>query len=209
MLWLFFGLLGAHRFYCGQRDKLLHIYVCTLGFVGVGWVADGINMAKLVALSNRRMGGDSAMMFAGGRPKGSRHIQLEELMADDVHGADHHLQDVDNFEPSEVTCECFEPSEVDAHGPALLPGAAGACAGSAAGVKRGHDRKTERERDEERAVVGDDTCRDGRGRPEKSEAWDSRTQPLLGVGEGRFPAPISSERVSAVDGLPHAGEGRR
>ena len=33
VLWLFFGFLGAHRYYCGQRDSTMLIYSCTLGLV--------------------------------------------------------------------------------------------------------------------------------------------------------------------------------
>lgn len=39
-LWLFFGFLGAHRFYL-RRSHTAILYLCTAGLFGLGWLADG------------------------------------------------------------------------------------------------------------------------------------------------------------------------
>jgi len=77
VLWLLFGPLGAHRYYCGQRDSTLLIYACTLGLGGIGWLADGLWTAGLVVASNRRS--PSAHIRGTTGAKSLRHIELTDF----------------------------------------------------------------------------------------------------------------------------------
>lgn len=52
-IWLFFGLLGGHWFYLGHPWRGV-IYFCTAGWLGVGWIIDGINLPDYVRLHNDR-----------------------------------------------------------------------------------------------------------------------------------------------------------
>ena len=73
ILWLFFGPVGAHRYYCGQRDMMLWMYGCTLGLGGIGWLADAALLPGLVATHNRRGdAGAKGLMHL-------RHVELNDL----------------------------------------------------------------------------------------------------------------------------------
>lgn len=45
ILCVFFGWLGIHRFYEGKVFTGL-LYLCTLGFFGIGWIVDIVRLAK-------------------------------------------------------------------------------------------------------------------------------------------------------------------
>ena len=58
VLWFFFGLLGAHRFYYGKQITGV-IWFCTLGLLGIGWIVDAFLMPL--------MDDEADMKFAPGR----------------------------------------------------------------------------------------------------------------------------------------------
>ena len=45
LLCVFFGWLGVHRFYEGKVFTGL-LYLCTLGFFGIGWIVDIVRLTK-------------------------------------------------------------------------------------------------------------------------------------------------------------------
>ena len=47
VLWAFFGLFGAHRFYVGRWESGL-VYLFTFGGCFVGWIIDGFILPQLV-----------------------------------------------------------------------------------------------------------------------------------------------------------------
>ncbi|KAJ1486560.1 hypothetical protein T484DRAFT_1789160 [Baffinella frigidus] len=47
LLWLLFGIMGAHRFYL-KHPKVGVIYLCTLGGFGIGWLADLYLLRRLL-----------------------------------------------------------------------------------------------------------------------------------------------------------------
>lgn len=53
LIWLLLGLLGGHWFYLGRPGRGV-IYFCTAGYLGVGWVIDGINLPDYVRLRNEQ-----------------------------------------------------------------------------------------------------------------------------------------------------------
>ena len=58
LLWLFFGLIGVHRFYVGHRGWGI-AYLLTLGLFGIGWLVDLFLIPSYVAAYNHRL--DHAM----------------------------------------------------------------------------------------------------------------------------------------------------
>ena len=105
MLWTLFGLLGAHRFYCGQRQARLTIYACSLGGLGLAWLADGLSMRALVAAANtkggqRREGGGVREIYGEGGRGARGHVELRDLSGHVMlRSEDLLVQDVDEFEP--------------------------------------------------------------------------------------------------------------
>lgn len=51
LLWIFFGIFGAHRYYLDDNN-LGTMFLCTLGFFGIGWCIDGLLIADLVEHCN-------------------------------------------------------------------------------------------------------------------------------------------------------------
>ena len=105
VLWTLFGLLGAHRFYCGQRQARLTIYACSLGGLGLAWLADGLSMRALVAAANtkggqRREGGGVREIHGEGGRGARGHVELRDLSGHVMlRSEDLLVQDVDEFEP--------------------------------------------------------------------------------------------------------------
>lgn len=54
VLWLLFGLLGAHYFYINKPGVGI-LYLLTGGLLGVGWVLDLFTLKGQVERANRRM----------------------------------------------------------------------------------------------------------------------------------------------------------
>ena len=55
VLWAFFGLFGAHRFYVGRWESGL-VYLFTFGGCFVGWIIDFFILPQLVEDVSRRAG---------------------------------------------------------------------------------------------------------------------------------------------------------
>ena len=55
LLWLFFGLFGAHHFYL-RRIEFGILYFFTFGLLGAGWLIDMFRMPCLVSEANKRTG---------------------------------------------------------------------------------------------------------------------------------------------------------
>jgi TM2 domain-containing membrane protein YozV len=51
LLWLFFGLLGAHKFYLG-RPLMGALYLCTGGLFTIGWIVDFFTLGHQVDTAN-------------------------------------------------------------------------------------------------------------------------------------------------------------
>lgn len=51
LLWLFFGLVGVHRFYCGRIGTGL-LWAFTGGLLGIGWIIDLFLIPDMVRESN-------------------------------------------------------------------------------------------------------------------------------------------------------------
>ncbi len=51
LLWFFFGVLGAHRFYCGRIGTGI-IWALTGGLFGIGWLVDVFLVPSLVREAN-------------------------------------------------------------------------------------------------------------------------------------------------------------
>ncbi len=47
LLWLFFGLLGAHKFYC-EKIAMGFLYFFTGGLLGIGWFIDLFTLGRQV-----------------------------------------------------------------------------------------------------------------------------------------------------------------
>lgn len=60
LLWFFFGVLGAHRFYA-KSPKSGVIYLFTFGLFGLGWLADGFLISQLLSSASY----DSTLETAG------------------------------------------------------------------------------------------------------------------------------------------------
>ncbi len=52
ILWLFFGVLGAHRFYCGRIGTGI-LWALTGGLFGIGWLIDVFLIPGMVEDANR------------------------------------------------------------------------------------------------------------------------------------------------------------
>jgi len=51
--WFFLGLFGGHHFYLGRTGRgLVHLF--TIGFCGLGWLADGVTLPRQVRSANAR-----------------------------------------------------------------------------------------------------------------------------------------------------------
>lgn len=55
VLWFFWGLLGAHRFYLGKLSTGI-LYILTGGVFGLGWLYDLFSLPMQVAAFQRQMG---------------------------------------------------------------------------------------------------------------------------------------------------------
>ena len=64
LLWLFFGIFGAHKFYLG-RIKMGIVYLLTLGFFVVGWFFDIFTLFRQVDVANGLRSKDEAGLLAG------------------------------------------------------------------------------------------------------------------------------------------------
>lgn len=53
ILWFFFGLIGAHRFYYGKPITGM-VWFLTLGVVGIGWIIDAFLMPLMDDQANSR-----------------------------------------------------------------------------------------------------------------------------------------------------------
>lgn len=51
LLWLFLGLVGAHKFYVGKIGVGI-IYIFTFGLFGVGWFLDFFTLGNHVDIAN-------------------------------------------------------------------------------------------------------------------------------------------------------------
>lgn len=47
LLWLLTGLFGGHRFYVEKTGSGV-LYLCTLGFFGIGWALDFFSLGTMV-----------------------------------------------------------------------------------------------------------------------------------------------------------------
>jgi TM2 domain-containing membrane protein YozV len=56
ILWFFFGIFGAHRFYLEKTGTGI-LYLCTLGIFGVGWLIDLFKLGDQVDVYNALHGG--------------------------------------------------------------------------------------------------------------------------------------------------------
>ena len=63
VLWLFYGLLGAHKYYLG-RKRMGIAYTCTFGFVGIGWLFDIFSLFIQVDVSNGLRPKEDASLLA-------------------------------------------------------------------------------------------------------------------------------------------------
>jgi TM2 domain-containing membrane protein YozV len=52
LLWMFFGIFGAHRFYLDDYN-LGFMFFITGGFCGIGWAIDGLLIADMVEHCNQ------------------------------------------------------------------------------------------------------------------------------------------------------------
>ena len=53
LLWMSFGLFGAHHFYL-KRYRWGFIYLVTFGILGVGWIADAFRIPKIIKEMNEQ-----------------------------------------------------------------------------------------------------------------------------------------------------------
>lgn len=51
LLWFFFGLIGAHKFYVGKVGMGI-VYLFTFGLLGVGWFFDLFTLGNQVDIAN-------------------------------------------------------------------------------------------------------------------------------------------------------------
>ena len=51
LLWFFFGLIGAHKFYVGKVGMGI-VYLFTFGLLGVGWFLDLFTLGNQVDIAN-------------------------------------------------------------------------------------------------------------------------------------------------------------
>ena len=51
VLWLLFGLIGAHKFYIGKIGMGV-LYLCTGGILGIGWLIDLFTLGHQVDIAN-------------------------------------------------------------------------------------------------------------------------------------------------------------
>ncbi len=63
------------RYYCGQRDKRLWLYGCTLGMFGIAWLADAFSIPYLLHAFKANQSGDFEMkdVFGGGGSESHGH----------------------------------------------------------------------------------------------------------------------------------------
>jgi len=54
ILWMFFGLIGLHRFYLNRFGTGL-LYMVTLGIFGIGWLVDIYLIPELVDEANKEL----------------------------------------------------------------------------------------------------------------------------------------------------------
>lgn len=54
VLWFFFGVFGAHRFYTGHKKSAV-VWACTGGLFIVGWLVDFFMVAQMVESHNKRV----------------------------------------------------------------------------------------------------------------------------------------------------------
>lgn len=75
VLWMFWGVLGVHRFYLGKFRSGL-VFAVTFGLLGLGWLYDGLTMPAQVARCNRRLGLGPGPDAAGLRGDDPMHALL-------------------------------------------------------------------------------------------------------------------------------------
>ena len=54
LLWLIFGIFGAHKLYL-RRPIMALVYLCTAGLFVIGWIVDLFTMVEQVAACNDRI----------------------------------------------------------------------------------------------------------------------------------------------------------
>ncbi|GAM24324.1 hypothetical protein SAMD00019534_074990 [Acytostelium subglobosum LB1] len=63
LLWFFFGIFGAHRFYLHKNGSGF-IYLFTLGICGIGWLVDLFCLRKMVKHYNKHHFADETLIVA-------------------------------------------------------------------------------------------------------------------------------------------------
>lgn len=67
LLWFPCGIFGFHRFYMGHYKSGL-LYLCTLGFCGVGWLLDACRMSELFVRTTLEVADRAPLVARGGSP---------------------------------------------------------------------------------------------------------------------------------------------
>lgn len=66
LLWFFFGVLGAHRFYCGRVVTGI-LWALTGGICGIGWLVDAFLIPSMVDEANREFTSYTSRVAPHGR----------------------------------------------------------------------------------------------------------------------------------------------
>ena len=79
LLWLFFGVMGAHRFYLGRVGTGL-LYLFTGGVAGLGWFVDVFRIPSLVREANLRLRYQQAFADGAAAPAPRSKESLERTI---------------------------------------------------------------------------------------------------------------------------------
>ncbi|MEE9293593.1 MAG: NINE protein [Phycisphaerae bacterium] len=82
LLWLFFGVMGAHRFYCGRVGTGI-LWALTGGLACIGWIVDAFLIPNMVDEANRefRSYQRSRGAYGGALPLGPAYAPADAPLA--------------------------------------------------------------------------------------------------------------------------------